>query len=141
MNARALIRNAVAALARESGPLAAITVAAHLEREAREAARTHARTAREDGETWDRIAGALGAVPDPARALTATAAAFYRLASVLSDGPCFAWTCPRCRATVLDRGPEAGGPEDQERGHAEGCSRLAETVRAWDAQWRDDSDD
>lgn len=139
MTARELVRNAVVTLCRESGgtgPLAAITAARHLEWEAREAVRAHARTAREDGESWTDIGEALGFANDPEPGMTSVAErAFLRVASDLGRGPCFAWTCPQCREMVIDYGPETGNPADTEQGHTEGCARLAETVAAWDAQW------
>lgn len=144
MNARELIRNAIAALVRESGvtgPLAEVTAAVHLEWAAQEAVRTRARTAREDGASWAQIAGALGSEPDPDRGITPAAAAFGRVASDLGRGQVFAWTCPECRETVIDRGPELAHPEDQEQGHADGCARLAEAVRGWRAQLEGGGDD
>jgi hypothetical protein len=45
------------------------------------------------------------------------------------------WVCPACQATVIDHGPEAGNPEDQEQGHATDCPRLAGAVTAWNASW------
>src|SRR5207237_1310227 len=132
MTARDLIRNAVRSLAIEAGaqmvgrpelrgepggrkrpepePLAAIAAASALAAAARGAIRDHVRYAREDGLPWAQIAPALGC--DDA------AAAFGRVASDLGSGPSFAWTCPSCEATVIDRGPEYG-PEDAEAGHAE----------------------
>lgn len=148
MTARDLIRNAVRSLAIEAGaqmverpvlrgepgghtrpepePLAGITAASALAAAARGAIRDHARYAREDGLAWSQIGEALGQGDDPE-------AAFLRVAADLGRGPSFAWTCPACQATVIDRGPEYG-PLDAETGHADGCGRLAEAVRAWEGE-------
>jgi hypothetical protein len=160
-NARALIRGAVFTLVRESGgqiaqrpvitgepgwtaneaePLAGITAAKHLEWAAAKAVRDHARRAREDGLTWGRIAGALGCKGDPGYGVSPAEEAFRQLASDLGSGPSFGFTCGTCLKTVIDHGPECGHPEDCERGHAEGCTRLAEAVRAYRAQWDDDEE-
>jgi alkylation response protein AidB-like acyl-CoA dehydrogenase len=152
MTARDLIRNAVRSLAIETGaqmvdrpelrgeprgrtrpepePLAGITAASALAAAARGAIRDHVRYAREDGLSWAQVGPALGCDGDPA-------AAFLRVASDLGRGPVFAWTCPSCEATVIDHGPEYG-PLDAETGHADGCARLAETVRAWEDEGSDE---
>jgi hypothetical protein len=36
----------------------------------------------------------------------------------------FLWTCPECRQTIRDRGPVLM-PAADEKGHADGCGRLA----------------
>jgi hypothetical protein len=120
----------------EPDPLAVITAAASLSREAARATRDHARRAREAGKSWDQIGEALGPQGDGGLA----SHAFYLLASDLGRGPSFAWTCGACGQTVIDYGPEAGSPEDQESGHGEGCTRLAAAIVAWDAQWEDDEE-
>jgi hypothetical protein len=163
-HARELIRNAVTTLCRETGarstlrpvirsepsgpqkyepePLAAITAARHLEHAARAAVRDHARTAREDGCTWTLIAEAMGYADRPSLAGTSTAdRAFLALASDLGHGPAFTWTCPSCLGVIVDYGPEAGHPADQERGHADSCGRFTETVRAYEASWGDGGDE
>ena len=48
-------------------------------------------------------------------------------------GPSFAWTCGSCDGLISDRGL-CNGPADDERGHADGCTRLAATIAAWDAE-------
>ncbi len=125
----------------EPESLAAVRAAQRLAFAAEHAIRRYAHDAREDGHGWDEIGTALGCRPDPDRGITAAGAAFRLVAPDLGSGPCFGWTCPACRKTVLDHGPEMGHPVDQERGHGEGCARLAEAVRAYDAQWEDGSDE
>lgn len=159
---RDLIRNAILTLVRDSGgkvtrrplipsepdglavsmpePLAALAAARHLEWAARHALRTHASNAREEGRTWAEIGTALGCKPGEDYPPVGESA-FRQVCSDLGGGPSFAWTCSACLKVVIDYGPGAGHPADQERGHAEGCTRLAEAVRAHDAQWEDDSDD
>lgn len=125
----------------EPEPLAALAAARSLERAARDAWRQHAKAAREDGRTWADIGEALGYADDPQPGMTSVAEhAFAALASDLGRGPSFGWTCPACLQTVLDYGPEMGHAEDAERGHAEGCARLAESARAYGAQWEDEGD-
>ena len=153
-HARELVRNAVFTLAREAGAqftprpvipsepdgpsqlepgsLAAVTAAVSLSRAAMRAVRDWCRAAREDGATWAQVAAAMD--------YDSPAAAFFLLASDLGNGPSAGWTCRTCLQAVTDYGPEAGHPADQEHGHADGCARLAETVRAYDAQWEDEGD-
>jgi hypothetical protein len=121
----------------EPEPLAGITAAVAVEREARRLCLEYIRYAREDGLSWAQIAAELsltreayGMAPEPAErayryAVPGHAAADY-----------FVWTCPSCRKLVRDYGPELG-PHEAERGHAEGCGRFAATVAAWDRQWAD----
>jgi hypothetical protein len=45
------------------------------------------------------------------------------------------WACTTCEEVVRDFGPEAGGPDDREAGHASTCSRHTGEVLAWDALW------
>lgn len=160
-HARELVRNAVFTLAREAGaemterpvitgdpswtqkepePLAAIRAAVALRSVVADVERQAAKHARQDGRTWAEIAGALGCEGDPGCGLTPGGQAFERMASDLGSGPTFAWTCPGCGQLVIERGPECGHPADCEAGHADGCARLAETVRAYDAQWEDEGD-
>jgi alkylhydroperoxidase family enzyme len=159
--ARQIIRSAIRGLCRNAGveftarpiirsepggptapepePLAAITAAVSLRHEAQRAVSDHVRTAREDGLTWEQIGAALGYRPDP-HTDPVSESAFRAVASDLGHGPAFTWTCPACLGVVIDYGPWAGGPADQERGHADGCGRLAETIRAYDTRWGDGDD-
>ena len=94
------------------------------------------RRAREYGHSWRDIGTALGLDGASGDGLSAAEAAYNQVAGEPAfRARSFAWVCPGCRATVIDRGPEAGRPEDCEEGHAEGCIRLAATVATWNAQW------
>ena len=114
-------------------PLAGIHAATTLRHAASRAVAECARYAREDGKTWTEI----GAAMEPAHGEDS---AFLAVASQMGRGPTFAWPCPACGQTVIDYGPEAGSPEDQETGHGQGCTRLAAVIAAWNAQWEDDTD-
>jgi len=151
--ARLQVRRAVTAMTGGLGdprsavhdPLAAITAATALGHAATAAIRDHARTAREDGRTWAQIGEAMGFRPDPRAGIDAPYIAWKAFGAVASDlgsgQNSFAWTCPSCLRLIADYGPEAGSPADAEHGHAEGCARLAETVRAYDASWEDGGDE
>lgn len=41
------------------------------------------------------------------------------------------WTCATCKARVSDSGPYNGHPEDNERGHAQGCARHTSEIVAF----------
>lgn len=123
-------------------PLAALRALTSLRGEAVRAEREAARRAREDGRLWSQIGEAMGFADDPAPGMTSVAEhAFLAVASDLGSGPSFAWTCLSCLQVVIDYGPETGSPADAEHGHAEGCERLAEMARAWDASWEDEDDE
>jgi hypothetical protein len=162
--ARELIRTAVFTLVRKSGgqitrrpvitdpayagwteneaePLAGIAAAKHLEWAAARTVRKHAKNAREDGLSWQQIGEAIGLADDPQSGMTSIAEhAFQRLASDLGSGSSFGFTCGTCGKVIIDYGPEMGHPEDAERGHAEGCARMAEAIRAYRAGWDDDGE-
>jgi hypothetical protein len=119
-------------------PLEALTVLGHLRAAIAQPERAAARRAREDGQSWHAIGEALGFADDPGPGMTSIAdRAFLALADRLADGPSLAWSCSACGGLVRDRGP-AIPLLDAERGHAEGCARLAAAMAAWDAQWADD---
>jgi hypothetical protein len=149
-DARRQVRRAVTEMTGGAGdprsavhdPLAALRALTSLRGEAVRAEREAARRAREDGLPWSRVGEAMGFADRPRPGLTSVAErAFLAVASDLGSGPSFAWTCPSCGGVIVDYGPETGHPADAEHGHAEGCKRLAETVRAWDASWEDSSDE
>lgn len=123
----------------EPEPLAGIAAARAVELNARRLARDCIRTAREAGHGWARIGEALGLTL--ASGAPATAAFDYAAGLPLSDvyNRTMLWVCPACGGTVSDRGPDAGAnPADAEPGHADGCTRLAEAVTAYEAQWEDE---
>ena len=123
-------------------PLAGARAARDLELAAKGTARDYIRQAREAGHGWQRIGQALGVSPDADADQTgmtvAEAAYTYAAGSPYTDtaaryGRSFLWTCRSCDQAVSDRGLIAG-PVDDEQGHADGCSRLAEAIAAWNAE-------
>lgn len=158
MTPRERVRQAVLAMVRESGgmivhrpvlpgqpdwpepePLAGIKAARHIGWAAQQAVRRLAAQARSDGRSWAQIGEAMGFRRDPGHGVFPAVEGFRVAASDLGGGLSASWRCPQCGAVVLDYGPEAGGPADSERGHGEGCARLAADIAAWDASW-DDAD-
>jgi hypothetical protein len=122
----------------EPEPLAGITAAVAVEREARRLALESVRYAREDGLSWAQIAVALGFgaktwADDPAVRAYRYAVPGHTAADWMT------WTCPSCRKLIRDYGPEFS-PHEAEQGHAEGCERFAAAIRARDAQWEDGED-
>jgi hypothetical protein len=100
----------------------------------------YVRYAREDGHSWRDIGIALGFSDDPEVGISAAEAAYNYAVGTTPAWRSFAWVCPQCRATIIDRGPEAGHPADCEEGHADGCFRLAAAVTVWTASWDDEAD-
>ena len=160
--ARQAARHAAVGLAREQGaqvisrpafrgaqgiiqdvePFAGLRAAREVELGARHTARGYIRDAREAGHTWQQIGTALDLTPGGEADLdggTAAEAAYSYAAG--SPGPeaawrygrSFSWTCGSCEGLISDRGL-CNGPADDERGHADGCARLAATIAAWDAE-------
>jgi hypothetical protein len=122
-------------------PLAGARAARDLELAAKGTARDYIRQAREAGHGWQRIGQALGVSPnadaDQTGMTTAEAAYTYAAGSPYTDtaaryGRSFLWTCRSCDQAVSDRGLIAG-PADDEQGHADGCSRMAEAIAEWNA--------
>jgi len=124
----------------DAEPLAGILAARCLEHAAREFAREHVRRAREDGRTWHEIGAALGLGTDAHGGIPLAEAAYDDVAGdpdgeyARRYGRSFTWTCNACQCTIRDRGP-CDGPADDEQGHADSCSRLADAIAAWEAQW------
>jgi len=121
-------------------PAAEIRIAMALQDGARRYCLYAIQRAREDGLSWHAVGEALGFADDPGPGMTSVAErAFQYAARDLGAGPSFTWRCPSCGNFVSDGGPEIP-LDDAERGHAGGCERFAETVRAWDASWEDEND-
>jgi hypothetical protein len=123
-------------------PLAGMRAARQVELGARFSSRSYIRDAREAGYTWQEIGAALDLVPggeaDLAGDTIAEAAYSYAAGSPDTEtarrhGRWFSWTCGSCEGLISDHG-QCNGPADDERGHADGCARLAATVTAWDAE-------
>ncbi len=115
-------------------PAAGLRAASSLQHATHRLTLEYVRHAREAGHCWAEIGVALGYERSSESGLSVADAA-YDYASSRTDpwSRSFAWTCPACQATIIDRGPEAGHPEDSEQGHAGDCPRLAAAVAAWNA--------
>lgn len=119
-------------------PLASVRAARELAHELQEQIRMHALRARGQGEDWAEVAVALearhGGQPD-------ASAAYLTVLGTRSDDPWWTpargvlWTCSTCEEVVRDFGPEVGGPDDRESGHATTCARHTGEQIAWDALW------
>ena len=117
-------------------PIGGLRAATSLKHAARRLAVEYVRQAREASDSWHDIGVALG-FGRLAESDMSVAGAAYDYAAGGPDAwsRSFPWVCPACQATVIDHGPEAGNPEDQEQGHAADCPRLAAAVTAWSASW------
>jgi hypothetical protein len=118
-------------------PLAGITAAAAVEREARRQCLESVRYAREDGLAWQQAGEALG-YRDGEDGTAAERAWRYAVPSH-DRGDWFTWRCPSCGSLVRDHGPGLD-PHSAEEGHADGCARFAGTVRAHEARGEDGDD-
>lgn len=98
----------------------------------------YALRARGTGEAWEDIAEALDVRSD---GRPDCVAAYLTVLGVRGDDPWWSpargvvWTCTSCEEAVRDFGPECGGPDDRESGHAVTCSRHAADVLPWEALW------
>lgn len=126
--------------------LAGLRAAREIELGARYNARSYIRYAREAGHTWQQIGTALDLAPGGEAGIEAgidggtVAEAAYSYAAgnpgpeaAWRYGRSFSWTCGSCEGLISDRGL-CNGPADDERGHADGCARLAATIAARDAE-------
>jgi hypothetical protein len=132
----------------EPEPLPGMQMARHVEHAAHRLAGDYVRQAREDGHTWPEIGAALNLAADAERRSMSPAEAAYDYAAgdpgseyARRYGRSVTWSCPACRAVISDRGPQAGSPADTERGHTDGCERLAATQNAYDAEWDEPDQD
>ena len=111
-----------------------------LELAARRLALDYICQAREAGHSWHDIGTTMGLTPDRRSGHTIADAAFDYAAGdpdshyARTYGRTVGWTCTTCSKTILDHGLD-NGPADDERGHAPGCTRLARTIQARDAEW------
>jgi hypothetical protein len=119
-------------------PLAGIRAARTYEHAAARLAADYVSCARADGISWLEIGKASGLSGESD--CDVMTAAYERAAgtSSLSWQATFTFTCGSCGKRVTDRGPYVASPLDQEEGHADSCTRLAEAVRAYRAQWGED---
>jgi hypothetical protein len=118
-------------------PLAGLWAADHLAQRARSEVATHVRRAREAGLSWDEIAQTLNMEPDGGRTVAETT--YERFAGSPAHwslhGPSFTWRCPACGQLIGDRGPYESHPEDNQPGHANGCTRLRDEIDRWRTSW------
>jgi len=100
--------------------------------------REHAERARGDGITWEQIGEALGLDQGPygTSGYDLGIAAFEHFTAEAGHRypASFHFGCASCGEYITDRGPFESHPEDNERGHAEGCVRMAADIVAWQAQ-------
>ena len=123
----------------DAEPMSGLEAAATLTSAVRRLILDYARQGREDGHSWREIGLAIGLGRVPEAGGDVADVAYDDLAGTTAFAQsAFAWVCPACRNTVIDRGPQAGNPADCEEGHASGCPRLAAAVAAWNAAWDDE---
>ena len=98
----------------------------------------HALLARGAGESWRDLAMALGLEADGSPDVHAT---YLLLLGSRDDDPWWSpatgvlWLCTACEEAVRDFGPDCGGPDDRESGHAPTCARHLRALTEWKAQW------
>jgi hypothetical protein len=135
-------------------PQAAVRAARQLQWTATGLLGQHIDRARGRGVSWHDLAAPLGITGDAdAEGIAPAEAAFHLATTGRIDGdgphqvwgrdPYRSWRCAACREWVRDRGPFNGHPDDDETGHAAGCTRHAADVAAWRTRngWADDADD
>jgi hypothetical protein len=122
---------------RYAEPMAGIRAAQTVKRTADRVADDYVKHARVEGIGWREIGEALGLAEDGQHIGYDLAVAAYEHVTGKPDvfrDVSFYWTCPACDQGISDRGPYESHPEDNERGHADSCARLAADVAAWQAQ-------
>ncbi len=119
-------------------PLAGIRAAETLAASAARIRREYTEAARGDGITWERIGQALGlGQGDAAKTgydLGIAAYEFFTRRPGLWPEANFGYRCASCQGYITDRGPYESHPEDNERGHGDGCARFTAEVAAWQAR-------
>ena len=129
---RTLTKNA------EPDPLHAARAAYALSRAVQRQVVHQSLRARGVGESWEAVATTLDLT---AEAGPDVVTAYLMMLGNRLDDPWWSpstgvtWTCSSCEESIRDFGPECGGPEDREAGHAATCSRHLAAVAAWDALW------
>ena len=122
----------------EPDPLHASRAAYELSRAAQSQVVQHALRARGSGESWEAVATALGLDSDGGPDV---AMAYLMVLGVRADDPWWSpatgvqWICGSCGEAVQDFGPECGGPDDREAGHAVTCARHLAAVVTWEELW------
>lgn len=119
-------------------PLAGIRAAQTLAGTAARIRREYAEAARGEGITWERIGQALGLDQgDDAKTGYDLAIAAYEFFTGRPDlwrEANFGYRCVSCQEYITDRGPYESHPDDNERGHSDGCARFTAEVAAWQAR-------
>lgn len=126
---------------RRPEPRIGLQVARALEVAAKATLREMVVAAREEGLSWREVGEAFGikvggdteGLPDskgPAAFDIVTGGGSSDWARTY--GRSIHWTCPSCRGSITDRGPELGYPIEMEQGHRDGCSRFAAELQAWE---------
>ncbi len=119
-------------------PLAAAQAARALLAALRRKIVQHGLEARGAGESWEDVANALELT---CNGVADEAAAYLTVLGVRGISPRWSpawgvlWTCGSCGEAVRDYGPEYGGPDDRETGHASTCARHCADVRDWKELW------
>ncbi len=129
---------------RYAEPLAGIRAAVTARDAATRVVGDYIKHAREDGEPWLEIGKALGLEGAGDGGPYDLAVAAFDFAAGQPDlwhRSTFSWTCPACGKFIRDYGPGEANPEDNEEGHAEGCARMTEAIRAYRSQWDEEDDD
>lgn len=122
----------------EPRPLAATGAARSLAQALQRRVIEYALRSRGQGEDWEDVATALELHSD---GRPDSVAAYLTVLGIREDDPWWSpargvlWTCSTCEEAVRDYGPDCGGPDDRESGHAVTCSRHAADVLAWEALW------
>jgi hypothetical protein len=125
-------------VSRHAEPLAGIRAAQILADSAARIRREYTQHARAEGIAWPQIgeALALDQGPDGKSGYDLGVAAFEHFEGEpdLWHQSSFHYHCASCGEWITDRGPYESHPEDNERGHAEGCARFAAELAAWQAE-------
>jgi len=122
---------------RYAEPLAGIRAAQTVQHAAGRVVGDYVTYARGEGIGWREIGEALGLAGDGERSGYDLAVAGYEHVTAEPDRSwerSFYYTCPACEQGISDLGPYESHPEDNERGHGEGCTRLAAAIAGWQAQ-------
>jgi len=128
------------AFAYPESPAAALPIVSRFEHATRAASAAQVRRAREAGLSWHEV-GALmgfGELAGHGARTVAEMAVGYAARPPQKNGwsdpcPAFRWECPGFRQAVADYGPVAS-PARSQRGHADGCERLAADVTEWEQE-------
>src|SRR5581483_2093179 len=128
-----------AALKDAPGALDAIRSARAYEHAAARLTREQVTRARSDGASWLDIGRALGLDGDSDYDVMVAAYDQSAGRDGIGTPRPFHFPCGTCGQRIRDNGPWSANPLDEEEGHADSCTRFAEAVRAYRAQWGDEN--